>query len=568
VSTRTGYLALPPNAGITEAPQPFELPLMALLKRPELPGEVDYRAAVLRMEHQDEGYLSLLALEVPVSGLQFHEDTSTDLDSAHLSVLATISDSSGTVIERFSEDIARRWAQGASAGAAPEFISFQRSFSAPPGSYVLETAILDNNSGKASAKRQTFEISASRAMPELSDLVVVRGMEPADVDDSNPQPLLYGDQRVQPNLYGQLPAGVHNMSVFFLAHTDPNSHEPVTVKVEVLHDGVSLKGAPLVSMLKGSGELFPVLSSFSISSAADGQYQVRATLTQGGKSAQTIGEFSLAGEGEHSTIGGLSEAPLLADPPGLAAPDQAVGRPGLEELDGILADARKYAIDYENALPNLICQQTTIRSVDARGNGDWKHKDTIVEVLTYVNHEENRTVVGGEKNQVKKNTEDAIDFGMISAGEFGKALSSIFTPASKAEFTWKETGTLRGEPVEAFDYHIARANSTFSLRDDTGVVMAGYHGRIFVDRATHSVRSITMITDDVPKNFSIHMAAKRVDYDYVAINDHDYLLPVSAQVVTRQSGKRFERNDLEFSNFRRFGSTLRILDSQPMNGPQ
>jgi hypothetical protein len=98
--------------------------------------------------------------------------------------------------------------------------------------------------------------------------------------------------------------------------------------------------------------------------------------------------------------------------------------------------------------------------------------------------------------------------------------------------------------------------------------MAGYHGRIFVDRATHSVRSITMITDDVPKNFSIHMAAKRVDYDYVAINDHDYLLPVSAQVVTRQSGKRFERNDLEFSNFRRFGSTLRILDSQPMNGPQ
>jgi hypothetical protein len=563
VRTRTGYLALPPNAGITEAPQPFELPLMALLKRPELPGEVDYRAAVLRMGHQDEGNLSLIALEVPVSGLQVHEDTSTHLNSAHVSVLATINDNSGTVIERFSEDIARRWAGGNGAGTTPEFISFERSFSAPPGAYVLETAILDNNSGKAAAKRQTFEISASRAMPELSDLVVVSGREPADVEDSNSRPLLYGDQRVLPNLYGQLPAGVHNLLVFFLAHTAPNSQEPATVKVEVLHDGVPLKGAPLTSTLKAGAEFYPVLSSFSISSAADGKYQVRATLTQGGKSAETIGEFTLAGEGEDGTTGGPGEAPLVVDPSGLAAAEQTVGRPGPEEVDRILADVRRNAIDYGNGLPNLICQQTTTRSVDARGDGNWKHMDTIVEMLTYIDHEENRTVVGGEENHTKKEAKDGIDIGMISAGEFGDALVGIFKPASKAEFTWKETGTLRGEAVEVFDYRIEQANSSFSLRAPSGFVMVGYHGRIYVDRATHGVKSVTIISDDVPKSFPIRRAAVRVDYDYVAINDHDYLLPVSAQVVVGQSGHVLERNDLEFSNFRRFGSTLRILDSKP-----
>jgi VWFA-related protein len=568
VSTRTGYLALPPNAGITEAPQPFELPLMALLKRTELPGDLNYRAAVLRIGHLDEGSLSLVALEAPVSGLQIREDSSTHLDLAHISVLADIKDSTGTVIERFSEDIARRWAAGSSAGAAPEVISFQRSFSAPPGSYVLETAILDNNSGKTAAKRQTFEISSSEALPELSDLVVVRGMAPGEVEGSEPDPLRYGDQRVQPNLDGQIAAGVHQVSVFLLARPDPKSLEPATVKLEVLRDGVPLKGAPLTATLKAGAEFYPVLNSFSISSAADGQYQVRATLTQGGKSAETIGEFTFAGEGEHGTTGGPGEAPLVVDPPGLAAAEQTVGRPGPEELDRILADVRRNAMDYGNALPNLICQQITTRSVDARGDGKWKHKDTIVEVLTYIDHEESRTGVGAEENHSKKDAKDEIDKGMISAGEFGEALGGIFKPASKAEFTWKETGTLRGEAVEVFDYRIEQANSSFWLRALSGSAIVGYHGRIYVDRATHDVKSFTMISNDVPKSFPIRRAAVRVDYDYVAINDHDYLLPVNAQVVVGQSGNVLERNDLEFSKFRRFGSTLRILDSKPLDGPQ
>jgi len=129
--------------------------------------------------------------------------------------------------------------------------------------------------------------------------VLVRGMAPVEVEGSEPDPLLYGDQRVQPNLDGQIAAGTHQVSVFLLAHPDPKSQEPATVKLKVLHDRVPLIGAPLVSTLKGSGEFFPVLSSFSIKSAADGQYQVRATLTQGGKSAESTGEFTLIGEEEH-----------------------------------------------------------------------------------------------------------------------------------------------------------------------------------------------------------------------------------------------------------------------------
>jgi hypothetical protein len=52
-----------------------------------------------------------------------------------------------------------------------------------------------------------------------------------------------------------------------------------------------------------------------------------------------------------------------------------------------------------------------------------------------------------------------------------------------------------------------------------------------------------------------------VDYDYVAINNHDYMLPVDAQVILRMGRNETDLNEIEFRNFRRFGSNVRILDS-------
>jgi len=565
---RTGYLALPPSVGITEPPQPFELPLMALLKRPELPGDVDYRAAVLRMGHQDEGNVGLLALEVPVTGLEVREDAGTNLNSVHVSVLATIHDSSGAVIERFSEDIARRWAAGSGVATTPEVISFERSFSAPPGKYVLQTAILDNHAGKAAAKRQAFEISPSQTVPELSDLMVVRGIEPTDGGGSEPDLLWRGDQRVLPNLYAHFPAGVHKLSVFFFAHTDPKSQVPANVQLDVLRDGVPLKGKPLTSTIKAGAEIEPVMESFAISSAADGDYEVRATLTQGGKSAQASGEFALTGAEHQVASTGTVDAPLGVDPPGLSATEQTANHPAPEELEQILQDARKNALGYGDVLPNLICQQMTSRSIDPRGNGDWQLKDKIVEMLTYVNRRETRTVVSSEENNLKKDVKTVSEIGMISTGEFGVALSNIFMPSSKAVFTWKETTVLRGEPAEVFDYRIEKENSLFWLTAPESSVKLGYHGQVYIDRTTHGVLSATTITDNAPKRFPIRKAAVRVDYDYVAINEHDYLLPVSAQVIAEQGGNLLERNDLEFSNFRKFGSVARILSSAAPSEPQ
>jgi hypothetical protein len=256
--------------------------------------------------------------------------------------------------------------------------------------------------------------------------------------------------------------------------------------------------------------------------------------------------------------------PADPPPPGFEASTQNTRRPSDDEIRELIEDARTEAIIFAESLPNLICQQTTSRSEDAHGGGNWKHRDSIVESLSYVDKEESRTTLGGEVNGRKVSAAEMRESGMYSAGEFGEALVGVFAASARAEMEWKGSGAIGGDPVEVFEYRVQRENSGFWVRGGpTSLVNIGYHGEIYIDQATHGVRRLTMITDDLPKGFPIRRAAVRIDYDYVAIEDHNYLLPVSAQVVMGYGKTRQKRNELEFSDFQRFGSTSRVVASTP-----
>jgi hypothetical protein len=68
----------------------------------------------------------------------------------------------------------------------------------------------------------------------------------------------------------------------------------------------------------------------------------------------------------------------------------------------------------------------------------------------------------------------------------------------------------------------------------------------------------------VPKKFPFRAASVSVDYDYVLINKHDYLLPVGAQIILKKGSGETDMNDIEFRNFHRFGSTMKIVDYSPL----
>ncbi|HEX8926328.1 MAG TPA: hypothetical protein VF786_11075, partial [Terriglobales bacterium] len=232
----------------------------------------------------------------------------------------------------------------------------------------------------------------------------------------------------------------------------------------------------------------------------------------------------------------------------------------------LIEDARERAVHYTEALPNFLCLQIINRSVDPSAMGRWKLKDTIVEVLRYRDKQETRTTL--EINGKPASVGHEGLQGSISQGEFGGVLRAVFSASSMANFRWKETAELNGGTVQVFDYSVAKAHSMFGVVGTDGrELTVGFHGQIYVESATRSVRRISMIAD-LPENFSTHTSSISVDYGYVSINDHDYLLPVAAEMRLVKGKHNAVLNTIEFRNYKRFGSNLRIVDFKPVDEKQ
>jgi hypothetical protein len=81
---------------------------------------------------------------------------------------------------------------------------------------------------------------------------------------------------------------------------------------------------------------------------------------------------------------------------------------------------------------------------------------------------------------------------------------------------------------------------------------------VYIDAATKGIRRITLEADDLPHDFLIHSASIVVDYDYIAIGPHDYLMPVRGSVSMREGKRQAVLNEMQFRNYRRYGSKVSI----------
>ena len=572
IRSQSGYLALPPQSGDDATPQPYELPLLKILGQENLPKDVAFRTAILSTAATPDGEVSTLALEVPHSGLEIHEDSSTGIHSVSLSIVANIKDKSGMIIEHFSADIPRRRIQKDSDSSEFEAISFQRHFLAPPGEYILEAAVLDHYSGKAGARRTIFEVPDATTVPYLGNIVLVRQSEPLRADDDTAEPLRHGDEILTPNLSGLLTPGAKVISIFLNAHSAPQAAESSTLKIQIYRDGKPLGGEPMILPQTRGSEFASYLTRFSINAPVNGLYEVKAVLSQGGKSAEASTTFEVtggqpSGDTEIASVLDAQLPPHSSGPLAITIPANPIERPLVQEINSILADATKYAMTYGDSLPNFMCEQMTDRytyRVNLGGTGQWNHKDEFAEQLTYFEHEENRTLLELEQNGSTSSHDTENLRGAVSDGEFGFTLSGLFRPSSKADFQWKETGVLGDGTVQVFDYRVSPEHSTFNLRASLNdVVTVGYHGQVYIDTVTRMVRRMTKEADHAPPKYPIQAALISVDYDFVVLNDHDYMLPISAQVILKRGNRQLDMNEIRFRNFRRFGSNLRILNYVP-----
>ncbi len=572
VQARAGYYAVPPTAGT----RPFEVPLIKLLSETQLPTDLKFRGGVLQLGNLATGNENSLVVEVPISELATRSEPNANLLSWHVSIFSQIKNQSGAVVEHFSEDIHGHAALDRKDEARLGTATMQRHFALPPGKYALETAVADRIGEKLGGERTQFEVPGAAAGPFLSDVAMVRRIDSVP-DELDPfEPLRYQHGKVVPSLSGQLLPETKNVSFFFLVSPDVSNSDPALLEMQVLRNGELLGQVPL-QLPKNLGQSFPYVASLKTDSLSAGNYDVRLSLAQGDKIVERERAFSIAGQELANATPKTEPAVLKQEaltvtdaggdeglPPSKRAPlvitslpTNSVSRPSPEELNGIIEGARKHALHYSEKLPNFICVEITDRSVDASGKGRWRRKDSFGELLRFADGHETRTTleVNGQRSSVNRE-----DMGTwpISLGEFGDTLNSVFDPSSKADFHWKETDALGNGTVQVFDYRVEPKNNSMRLKIDFKEVIAGFHGVVYVDSATMGIRRISMEAD-IPPDFEFHTASTAVDYDYVNVGGHEYLMPVRATMRLQRGKREVDLNQIVFQDYKRYASQTKII---------
>lgn len=569
---RKGYFALPP--GVDPGLKPFELPMLKVLEQTSLPRQFPFRAAVLRFGNLPNGNTNTLAAEVPLAGLQLQaSDKSTD---ARVSFLAQVRDNSGVVVDHFAQQLVMHNARARLEHDPEAALELDHHFISAPGHYEIEIVARDENSGKMSAQRREFDVAARRGDLALSDMVLVRDLEPVSVVNLDPlEPLLFSRNKVTPELDHDLANLKKAPAVFFLLHPQPNAKDGLSLEMQLVRNGKA-GGRTAMADLFGMQSAVPYMASIGSRPLPSGEYEIRAFLTQGGHTVEQSQHFTISGS---QAVAADAEMPVPAPftnddteiaidqnnnlvpaqaPPPMQLPitpvSSAAPPPPVDQSRLLIDRARRNALNYDSdVLPHFVCTEVTHRSVDRNGSGKWRLQDTVTERVEYRDQTESHSVLQvngrstGAATQAVKGTH--------STGEFGGVLRAVFRPAAEAAFTWKGSATLNGDAVEVYDYNVAQANSDFSVTGENGAqTVVGFHGTVFIDKASGRVRRITLLADNLPASFRTRSSSISVDYDYVPINGLRYLLPISAQLQARQGDHEAVLNTMQFSDYRRAGN--------------
>jgi len=271
-------------------------------------------------------------------------------------------------------------------------------------------------------------------------------------------------------------------------------------------------------------------------------------------------------------FGALLTEPLAQDNPRSVVNDQ------------IIEDARRHALAFRSELPNFVVnQKVTCSELSPRTNGEWRVQSTLEIELTNQNVNildtrpranleemfgERRKVLKVDGKPTKKSYEDLhvmLDFGELSLLMLPFARNAIFKQAVH--------DNIRGRDTVTYDFRVEKAKSVGECKGWEHLVPKGhlgfpihcftYSGRVWIDSETRQVMRVEVASEDMPPKSRVTLEEDAVDYDWVTIEDHKYLLPVHSEALAGfDLEKYYYRNVNEFVNYHKWEGRITILPNK------
>lgn len=249
--------------------------------------------------------------------------------------------------------------------------------------------------------------------------------------------------------------------------------------------------------------------------------------------------------------------------------------PSETEANGLLERTRNVTLAAAGAMPDFLVKQIIKRSYAYGNTANWKQQDNLTLAVGYrANQGEEYRVLTVDGMPVPADTQASGDYsknkyvpkGASSSGvEYISALADVFKPESKTEFRVVDTDTIQTRRTVVYEYTIKREFSQLSLSlADTGAhTITGSRGRLWIDRELDRVLRFEQIATEIPPDFPITAASSLIDYDWVNINEHKYLLPSHSEILLTTVNPKYvlqSRNDIRFRSYQKYGAELKVVD--------
>ncbi len=252
--------------------------------------------------------------------------------------------------------------------------------------------------------------------------------------------------------------------------------------------------------------------------------------------------------------------------------------PDAGEAAAALENTRTATLAAVDDMPDFVVKQRIRRSIAFAGTGNFTSRDHLVVGVSYraSGQEEYQllSINGVVQTDTKSKDSYSEAGGTSSTGEFVSVLDTVFKPESDTRFEVVDTDVIRGRRTIVFNYSITRDKARQQITSLSFVpdsTISGMRGRIWIDREKFRVLRLESIATEIPSDFPVTAASRLIDYDWVTINDEQYLLPSVSDVrlTFRQGKESYEsRNVIQFRDYQKFGTEVIITDEDDVVIPE
>jgi VWFA-related protein len=295
IQSRAGYFALPPSmVGNGKVIAGYEVPLLKSFESGTLPKSFAYHANGMHFRGPQNQSFGEVVIDVPLSSFTLQEDKAAATFNGSFSYMAIIKNANGEVAKKFGNEIPLKVPAAKMAALGQSHFIYTEVVDLPPGSYSLETAVMDQQKETISADKTSLVVPASNDKLAMSSVVVVRSMKGKDANTIPTDPWLIEDKLVTPTLEPTVEKAKTSTLPFYLV-VYPNKQQSAApeLTMEFTKDGEFLgRGKVPLGAPDKEGRI-QYVAQVPVEQLKSGKYSVRFVVKQGDETADETVTFVL-----------------------------------------------------------------------------------------------------------------------------------------------------------------------------------------------------------------------------------------------------------------------------------